>query len=408
MKCQCLKQSLFKRQLKQLLFSAWKKPIVLVCRILSFILSILLSLTLTACYKALPANESSKQTELVGIKLLATAFPAYDLAYTLLYTQVTDAGNLKVNCQPNLPFNIELKLLTPPGTDPHTFEPSVRTAYDMEQADMILCVGLDIDQQYDKLLTNLSESSRSKLHIFSMCKQVKLLDNEETTFDVQTALNKLDDANEQVTFNNQSNLANKDPHIWLSPKRQITLLTNFSKELKNLVSKKYPKHKATLDAFLHRQLKDLNKLWQKLDQAYTSTFKTATLKDLLFADRFPLRYLCHDYGLKGYAAFNGCNHQLDPNLQTLTNLHDLANKLDCPVIFYTEFGQAKLAKVISGDKRQVALFRTGHTVSQAELKAGYTIYALQKANLTLLELATHKDSKELHMKTKNMRKENSK
>ena len=42
-----------------------------------------------------------------------------------------------------------------------------------------------------------------------------------------------------------------------------------------------------------------------LDEAYQETVNNAKQKTLVFADRFPFRYLVDDYGLSYYAAFVG-------------------------------------------------------------------------------------------------------
>lgn len=387
-----LKQQ-YKWQLKRALFTKVKG--------LFFIALLVLNIVLTACQTTKQAKFTKQQTK--ELKILATAFPAYDLAYSLLFTRVESDGNLKTKQLPNLPFACHLELLTKAGTDPHTFEPSVHTGLSLEKADIILQVGLDIDQQYDALLANLSQATKEKVKIFKLKDEVDLLDIEQIT--------PLASSNEQI---------NKDAHVWLSPRRQIKLLTALSQNLINLVKEKYPEDLVAFKGFIEKQLSNLCQLWQDLDQAYITVFKTATLKKLIFADRFPLRYFCHDYQLGYKAAFNSCSHQLDPDLQTLTALHELVKAEDCRVIFYTEFGQAKLAKVISGEaneltvktakkvreklkqlrkfdvptpnkepKRYIALFRTGHTISQTELEQGYTIYALQRDNLALLDLATH-------------------
>ena len=43
-----------------------------------------------------------------------------------------------------------------------------------------------------------------------------------------------------------------------------------------------------------------------LDAEYQNTVENAKQNTLLFADRFPFRYLTDDYGLNYYAAFSGC------------------------------------------------------------------------------------------------------
>ena len=410
-----------------------------------------LIMLLTACkaenHAPKLANNSAHSDKQPELKLVATAFPAYDLANTLLFTQIKADSKLE-HGQPNLPFKLSLELLSKAGSDPHTFEPSVQTSLSLEQADMLLMVGGELDLQFARLLKSLSETAKAHLTVFTLSEHVDLLDQDTATSIEAQAV--------QAPI--------KDVHIWLSTKRQITLLKALSQQLIAKVQQIYPDYLPAFKTYLTKQLEAWLQHWQALDQAYTDCFQTASKRTLVFADRFPLRYLCHDYNLEAKAAFNSCSHQLDPNLQTLTNLHDFVSQNDIRLVFYTEFGQAKLAQVLTDStveitatqaeaylktlskhnvqrsqtelaressielgreskastetgtvesepetsveekrdevpaastepkklaKRYIALFRTGHTVSQVELENSFTLFELLKSNLALLDLATH-------------------
>ena len=57
---------------------------------------------------------------------------------------------------------------------------------------------------------------------------------------------------------------------------------------------------------------------------------------LIFADRYPFRYLCADYGLRADAAFAGCSSATDPSLAKLEYLYEEAERLKLPAILYME------------------------------------------------------------------------
>ena len=62
-----------------------------------------------------------------------------------------------------------------------------------------------------------------------------------------------------------------------------------------------------------------------LNHQYEQVVENATTKTLLFADRFPFRYLLDDYDLNYYAAFPGCSADVEASFYTITFL---ANKID--------------------------------------------------------------------------------
>ena len=43
----------------------------------------------------------------------------------------------------------------------------------------------------------------------------------------------------------------------------------------------------------------------------------STPNKLLFADRFPFRYLAEDYGIKYFAAFSGCSAETEASFETV-------------------------------------------------------------------------------------------
>ena len=68
--------------------------------------------------------------------------------------------------------------------------------------------------------------------------------------------------------------------------------------------------------------------------------------EIVFADRFPFRYLAEDYGLTWYAAFPGCSAETEASFDTLKELSNKVKELDSTGIFVTETGDDSLAKTV--------------------------------------------------------------
>ena len=68
---------------------------------------------------------------------------------------------------------------------------------------------------------------------------------------------------------------------------------------------------------------------------------------MIFADRYPFRYLCEDYGITAYAALSGCSTVVEPSLTVLSDLYKKAESMNLPAILYIENSNPAYAKDIA-------------------------------------------------------------
>lgn len=57
-----------------------------------------------------------------------------------------------------------------------------------------------------------------------------------------------------------------------------------------------------------------------LDVKYQEVTNNSARRTILFADRFPFRYLADDYSLTYYAAFVGCSAETEASFETIAFL----------------------------------------------------------------------------------------
>ena len=74
---------------------------------------------------------------------------------------------------------------------------------------------------------------------------------------------------------------------------------------------------------------------------------------LLFADRFPFRYLADDYGLDCIAAFPGCSAESEASFRTVATLARKIDELGLTSICVLENSSPRLAETV----RAATLFR---------------------------------------------------
>ena len=89
-----------------------------------------LLLSLCAC-----SSESGYfESDSTKLKIISTVFPPYDLAKHI-------AGD-----------NAEMKILLPPGSEAHTYEPTAKEIIAIQNCDIFLYIGGENEQWADKLI----------------------------------------------------------------------------------------------------------------------------------------------------------------------------------------------------------------------------------------------------------------
>ena len=129
----------------------------------------------------------------------------------------------------------------------------------------------------------------------------------------------------------------------------------------------------------------------QLDAAYQSAVDAAPIKTVLFADRFPFRYLVDDYGLSYYAAFSGCSADTQASFDTIIFLADIVNELGLHSILTIENSDDKIANTIiqntQSRDQQVRTLNSMQTVTSNDLASGTTYLSIMKENLSVLSAA---------------------
>ncbi len=129
-----------------------------------------------------------------------------------------------------------------------------------------------------------------------------------------------------------------------------------------------------------------------LDAQYRATIGNATLKTILFGDRFPFRYLVDDYGIKYYAAFVGCSAESEASFETITFLAGKMDSLELPAIFTIDGSDGKIARAIldaskKSKNAEVLMLNSMQSVKDEQIKAGADYLSIMRDNLEVLRKA---------------------
>ena len=109
---------------------------------------------------------------------------------------------------------------------------------------------------------------------------------------------------------------------------------------------------------------------------------------LIFADKMPMQYFIHEFGLDVSAAFSGCSTETEPSSGTIAGLIDTVKKEEIPVVLYIELSTGNIAKTISEETGcEMMQIQSFHNVTKNDFENGETYVSLMTRNLDVLKKA---------------------
>lgn len=295
------------------------------------------------------------------LKIVVTIFPEYSWVKEVLGKQDESA---------------ELILLTKKGVDMHSYQPSAEDILRIATCDLFICVGGESDKWVDKALKEGGNPKRKVINL------MKLLGNRVREEETVEGMEK-HDHQEKHEDKHHHDEVEYDEHVWLSLKNADIACKAIAEELAALDQKNAATYRANYEAY--------SKKLAALDKQYAEAVKKATVKAVLFGDRFPFRYLADDYGLKYYAAFNGCSAETEASFETVIFLAKKMDELKLPAVLTIEGKQHKLARTIvenTKEKNQKVLtLNSMQSVTEEEIKSGNTYLKIMEENLKVLQEA---------------------
>jgi zinc transport system substrate-binding protein len=288
-------------------------------------------------------KEEAKDTRLY---VVCTAFPQYDFIQNI-------AGDA-----------VRLELLVPAGNDTHNFalkDISVSKLSRLQDADFVLYVGGESDAL---LIADLKKTLPQKTQFVSLLSLVQ---------------NPLCGDNHADHDGHAHSEKEYDEHVWTSPKRAMELVSKLTDLLCKALPEKAEAFGRQSEAYLHKL--------SRLDGRYEDAMAKRSYDTLIFADRFPFRYLCSDYRIEAEAAFAGCSGEVEPSLSVLDALYGKAKELGLPAVLCMEGSNRAYADNLAKKLGcQSLLLHSCHNLS-TELMETKDYLSLMEDNLEVLKIA---------------------
>ncbi len=172
----------------------------------------------------------------------------------------------------------------------------------------------------------------------------------------------------------------EDEHVWLSIANAKMACETIAEE----VSALDPENEAVYTENLENYLATLD----TLDAEFRAEMENFTRDTLVFPDRFPFLYMMNDYGIKYYAAFQGCSTETEASFETIAFLAEKASELSLSKLLIIDNGLEQLATTVaqtSGvEGAEVMELHSMQSVSRADVDSGVTYYSIMEENLNTL------------------------
>ena len=125
-----------------------------------------------------------------------------------------------------------------------------------------------------------------------------------------------------------------------------------------------------------------------LDDEYKAVVDAAGARAVVFASRFPFRYMTEDYGLDYYAAFRGCSAETDASFATIISLAGSLNQLELGAVLVTECSDQSIAQTVinnSENRNQcILVLDSMQSVTAADVQNGASYISIMESNLAVL------------------------
>ena len=302
----------------------------------------------------------AKTTEETDKKLniVTTIFPEYDWTRAILGDRADD---------------VNLTMLLDNGTDLHSFQPAVKDIMKVSSCDLLIYVGGESDQWIEDALESAQNKDMKTINLMEVLGDS--IKEEETVEGMQESEHDHDHEDEEEK--------EYDEHVWTSMRNAEVICDAIAETLEEMDPENKEIYQSNAETYKEKL--------SALDEAYQETVNNAKQKTLVFADRFPFRYLVDDYDLSYYAAFSGCSAESEASFKTVTFLAGKVDELGVQSVLTMEKSDDRIAQtVIENTKakdQKILQLNSMQSITSEEIADGATYLYVMEDNLGVLKEA---------------------
>jgi zinc transport system substrate-binding protein len=266
------------------------------------------------------------------IKVVATVFPLAEFAREI----VGDRG--------------EIVLLLPPGTDVHTWQPRISDIRKLEEADLLVSIGLGLEPWLDSLVKGPAVG----LNLIAA------------------------DGDEHVSAAGPSHgREGFDPHVWLDFGQDGAIVDALALALSRI--------DPDAAGIFSRNADVLKDRLRALDASFRADLEKYRGKEFLVAGHAAFAYLARRYGIKQVAIY-GLSPDASPTPRETAEIISRAKAGGVKTVFYEPAVGDKMARLIAAEiGAGVRILYPGHNLNPEQVARGVTFFRLMEENLENLK-----------------------
>lgn len=323
----------------------WKRSVL-------FIVVAVIMMNLLAC-----DNEKQDDSK---ITIMTTLFPQYDFAKQIVGDKC------------------EVKLLLPPGIDSHSYEPTPKDIIDINNAEMIIYTGDDMEAW---VATILEAIDNEELNVVDVSEGIELLetgaaDHEHSHDHDHEAVTEEKHEHEEDDHKvdlEHGHVHGIDPHFFTSPKNAVIMMNTILEQIVKLDPENEDFYRKNAEAYIEK----INEVDEKIHHIVEESEN----KTLYFGGKFAMLYFVNEYHLSFVSPFDSCSHESEANPKSIVEIIECMDEHGANTVFYEELVDPKVAKMIAEEiDGNILLLHSCHNVSKEDMQKGVTYVDLMNQN----------------------------
>lgn len=311
------------------------------------------------------ANQNNEKS--TKKKIVTTIYPVYE--FTKLV--VGDNG--------------EVVSLVPFGSSAHDYEPTAKDIAAIEEADVFVYHGAEMEPWIDKILAGIANK---KLLIINASEGIELAkaththhehehehEHEKEHEHEHEKEHEHEHEKEHKENEHHHHHGEYDPHVWLAP-------LNAKAETKNIADKLIAFDSDHASKY-QENFKKVAAEFDKLHQEFMSGLSNVKQKEIVVSHE-AFGYLCNAYGLVQYGV-EGIVPTSEPDPSKMTEIIHFVKEHNINTIFFEELASEKVAAAISKETgAKVAVLNPLETLTSEQISKGENYFSIQRQNLNSL------------------------
>ncbi|CCG44217.1 ABC-type transport system extracellular binding protein (probable substrate zinc) [Halobacillus halophilus DSM 2266] len=344
-------------------------------------LAIILFITILTFAMAACSEDTSSQEDDASGENKESALQIHTTVYPLQYFTEQIAGDA-----------VEVETILPPGTDPHTYEPTTKEMVNMAEADAFIYNGAGLEGYAQKISDSLKPED---VKVLEAAKGIDLEeqghthgeDSTEAEHSDEHAHEDEDHADEEDSTSHEGeeqsdheghDHGENDPHVWLDPIRSIQLAENIKEMLIELKPEKEEQFNQNFEK-LKQKLTDL-------DHQFHEQLENKP-KNEIIVSHAAYGYWEQAYGIEQIAV-SGLSPSNEPSQKELENIIETAEAHDLNHVLFEQNVTPKVAEVVQSEIGAEPLrIHNLSVLTEEDIQDDENYISLMKQNLEKLNQA---------------------